>query len=86
MFKTLFLQIDERTVYSAQRYSYLLSTTHQHSGRLAQLFLRYDKMFKTLLLQIEETTVYSAQATSLAQRVDTQVDWPNSFCDMTKYL
>ena len=59
MFKTLSLQIEETTVYSAQRY--LLSTTRRHSGRLAQLFLRYDKMFKTLSLQIEETTVYSAQ-------------------------
>jgi hypothetical protein len=41
-------------------------------------------MFKTLFLQIEETTVYSAKrylrsATCAAQRVDTQVDWPNSF-------
>jgi hypothetical protein len=59
MFKTLFLQIDERTVYSAQRY--LLSTTRRHSGRLAQLFLRYDKMFKTLFLQVDERTVYSSQ-------------------------
>jgi hypothetical protein len=59
MFKTSFLQIEETTLYSAQRY--LLSTTRWHLGRLAQLFLRYDKMFKTLFLQIEETTVYSAQ-------------------------
>jgi hypothetical protein len=59
MFKTLFLQIEETTVYSAQRY--LLSTTRCHSGRLDKQFLRYDKMFKTLFLQIEDTTVYSAQ-------------------------
>ena len=52
------MQIDETTLYSAQRY--LLSTTRWHSGRLDKQFLRYDKMFKTLFLQIEETTVYSA--------------------------
>ena len=34
VFETLFLQIEETTVYSAQRY--LLSTTRWHSGRLAQ--------------------------------------------------
>ena len=34
MFKTLFLQIEETTVYSARRY--LLSTTRWHSGQLAQ--------------------------------------------------
>jgi hypothetical protein len=59
MFKTLLLQIVETTVYSAQ--CYLLSTTRRQSGRLAQYFLRYDKMFKTLFLQIDERTVYSAQ-------------------------
>jgi hypothetical protein len=36
-------------------------------------------MFETLFLQIEETTVYSAQRYLLSTRVDTQVDWPNSF-------
>jgi hypothetical protein len=59
MFKTLFLQIEETTVYSVQRY--LLSTTRWYSSRLAKKFLRYEKMFKTLFLQIEETTVFSAQ-------------------------
>jgi hypothetical protein len=34
MFKTLFLQIEETTVYSAQRC--LLSTTPLHSGQLAK--------------------------------------------------
>ena len=47
VFETLFLQIEETTVYSAQRY--LLSTTRWHAGRLAQQFLGYDKMFKTLM-------------------------------------
>ena len=46
--KHLFLEIEETTVSSAQRY--MLSTTRWHSGRLAQYFLRYDKMFKTLIL------------------------------------
>jgi hypothetical protein len=34
-------------------------------------------MFKTLFLQ--KTAAYSAQRQLLAQRVDTQVDWPNIF-------
>ena len=53
-------------------------------------------MFKTLFLQIEETTAqryllsttrwHSGRLAQSAQRVDTQVDWPNSFWDMTKCL
>ena len=43
-------------------------------------------MFETLFLQIEEQQCIRRSATWWAQRVDTQVDWPNSFWDMTKCL
>ena len=43
-------------------------------------------MFKTLFLQIEKKQGSRRRATCWAQRVDTQVDWPNSFLDMTKCL
>ena len=79
--KTLFLQIGQTTVYSAQRY--LLSTTRWHTGRLAQQLLRYDKMFKNLIFA---NWTNNSVATCWAQRADTQVDWPNSFWDMTKCL
>ena len=43
-------------------------------------------MFKALFLQIEKQQCSRRSATCWAQRVDTQVDWPNSFLDMTKCL
>jgi hypothetical protein len=43
-------------------------------------------MFKTLFLQIEKQQCNRRSATCWAQRVDTQVDWPNSLLDMTKCL
>ena len=81
MFKTLFLQIKETTVYSAQLYAEHNALTLRSIGPIV---LRYDKMFKTLFLQIEETTVHSAQRYLLSTHVDIQVDWPNSLWDMTK--
>ena len=69
------------------RRSYLLSTTRWHSDRLAKYFLRYDKMFKTLFLQIEKKILCRRRSAKCwAQRVDTQVDLPNSFWDMRKCL
>ena len=53
---------------------------------IGQIVSEICKMFKTSFLQIEETTVYSARRYLLSTSVDTQVDWPNSFWDMTKCL
>ena len=71
-------------MFSAQRY--LLSTKRWHSGRLAQYFLRYDKMFKPYFCKLKKQQCIRRSATCWAQRVDIQVDWPNSFWDMTKCL
>ena len=43
-------------------------------------------MFKTLFLLIEKQQCNRRSATFWAQRVDTQVDWPNRFLDMAKWL
>ena len=84
MFKTLLLQIEETTVYSAQRY--LPSTTRRHSGRLAHRFWDMTKCLKPYFCKLKKQQCIRRSATSRAQRVDTQVDWPNRFWDMTKCL
>ena len=87
MFKTLFLQIEETTVYSAQRY--LLSTTRWLI--FAQVdwhnsFWDMTKCLKPYFCKLKKQQCIRRSATCWAQRVDTQVDWPNSFWDMTKCL
>ena len=52
-----------------------LSTTRWHS-------MRYDRYF----CKLKKQQCIRRSATCWAQRVDTEVDWPNSFWDMTKCL
>ena len=93
MFKTLFLQIEETTVYSAQRC--LLSTTPTRCAQ--QVALRrihcwpnscwdMTKSLKRYVCKLKKRHCIRRSATCWAQRVDTQVDWPNSCWDTTKCL
>ena len=99
MFKTLFLQIEETTVYSAQRY--LLSTTRWHAGRLKpNSFWDMTKCLKPYFCKLKKQQcirrilstkrwqryLLMTKCTTRWQRVVTQVDWTNSFWDMTKCL
>ena len=43
-------------------------------------------MFKPYFCKLKKQRCIRRSATCWAQRVDTQVDWPNSFWDMTKCL
>ena len=82
MFKTLFLQIEETTVYSAQRY--LLSTCVDTQVDWPNSFWDMTKCSKPNFCKLKKQQCIQRIATCWAQRVDTQVDWPNSFWDMRK--
>jgi hypothetical protein len=82
--KHLFLQIEETTVYSVQRY--LLSTTRWHSVIWPNSFWDMTKCLKPYFCKLKKQQCIPRNATCWAQRVDNQVDWPNSFRDMTKFL
>ena len=83
--KTLFLQIEETTVYSAQRY--LLSTTRWHVRSIEPIVSEiWQNVLKPYFCKLKKQQCIRRSATCWAQRVDTQVDWPNSFWDMTKCL
>ena len=84
MFKTWFLQIEETTVYSAQRY--LLSTMRCTQVDWPNSFWDMTKCLKPDFSKLKKQRCFRGSATCWAQRVDTQVDWPNSFWDMTKCL
>jgi hypothetical protein len=84
MLKTLFLQIEETTAYSAQRY--LLSIKPWHSGRLPNGFWDMTKCLRPYFCKLKKQQCIRRSASRCAQRVDTQVDWRNSFWDMKKCL
>ena len=58
MFKTLFLQIEETTVYSGQRC--LLSTMRWHSGRLPNSFWDMTKCLKPYFANWRNNSVFGA--------------------------
>ena len=82
MFKTLFLQIEETTVHSAQRY--LLSTHVDIQVDWPNSLWDMTKCSKPYFCKLKKQQCIRRSATCWAQRVDTQVDRPNSFWDMTK--
>ena len=82
MFKTLFLQIEETTAYSAQRY--LLSTTRWPQVDWPNSCWDMTKCLKPYFCKLKKQQCIPRSATCWAQRVDTHFDWPNSFWDMTK--
>ena len=91
-FKTLFLSnLDKQQCIGPSATCRAQGVVHQQvaTGPIHCCFSRYDKnkVLNLIFVKSGETTVYSAQSLPAdAQRVDTQVDWTNSFWDMTKCL
>jgi hypothetical protein len=83
MFKTLFLQIEETTVYSAQRYAEHNALTLRSIGPIVSEI--WQNVWN-IILAIEGTTVYSAQRYLLSTTRWHSGRLSNSFGDMTKDL
>ena len=82
MFKTLFLKIEETSVFGEALAAQHNALTLRSIGPIVSEI--WQKCLKPYFFKLKKRQCIQRSASCWAQRVDTQVDWPNSFWDMTK--